>query len=162
MELPQSKTGILYYYIELIPFVMLNIKMTSFRIFKRYYYKINTLKNWSIMSKGKIFNNTVNDNNSINTPKLKYCVPPYIKNVSECITRILKQFHIHLSHRPSLKIKNKLCNFKASMSLLIKQVWFIKCAVTIEMLYTLVRLVGIFRIEQKNHTKDVVKGTVRR
>ena len=62
--------------------------------------------------KRKIFNNNGNDNNSISTPKLKYCVAPCIKNVSERVARILKQFHIHLSHRPSFKIKNKLCNIK--------------------------------------------------
>ena len=41
-----------------------------------------------------------------------YAVAPYIKNVSERVARILKQFNIHLSHRPSCKIRNKLCTFK--------------------------------------------------
>ena len=52
--------------------------------------------------------------NNINngTPALKHAVAPYIKNVSERVDRILKQFHIHLSHRLSCKIRLKLCNFK--------------------------------------------------
>ena len=58
-----------------------------------------------------MFNNTGNDN-SISTPKLKYCVAPHIQNVSERVARILKQFHILLSHRPSFKIKIKLGNCK--------------------------------------------------
>ena len=39
-------------------------------------------------------------------------VASYIKNVSETVTRILKQFNINLSHRPLRMIKNKLCSFK--------------------------------------------------
>ena len=39
--------------------------------------------------KRKIFNNTGNNNNSISTPKLKYCGAPYIKNVSKRIIIII-------------------------------------------------------------------------
>ena len=41
---------------------------------------------------------------------IKIYIPRF--HVSERVAIILKQFHIHLSHRPSFKIKNKLCNFK--------------------------------------------------
>ena len=59
--------------------------------------------------------NRANVNNISNaTPALKYAVVLYIKNVWERVARILKQFNIHLSHRPSCKIRNKLCNFKDS------------------------------------------------
>ena len=48
---------------------------------------------------------------------LKVFVALYIKNVSERVARILKQFNIRLSHRASRNKRNKLCNFKDNREL---------------------------------------------
>ena len=90
------------------------------------YYKIDTLKNACSNVKQKILNRTnVNDINN-GTPALMNPVALYIKNVSERVARILKQFKIHLSHMPSCKIRNKLCNFKDNRDPPNQAVLFIK------------------------------------
>ena len=80
-------------------------------MFKRLYCKIDTQKKYISNVKQEILNlaNVNNINNG--TIALKYKVAPYIKNVSGRVARILNKFNIHLSHRPSCKIRNKLCNF---------------------------------------------------
>ena len=41
-----------------------------------------------------------------------YTAAPYIRYVSERVSSILKKYDLHLSHKPSNKLRNQLCNFK--------------------------------------------------
>ena len=59
------------------------------------------------------YNNSANVNKINNgTPAIEFDVEPNVNNVSERVGRILQQFNIDLSHRPTSKIRNTLCNFK--------------------------------------------------
>ena len=58
---------------------------------------------------------------SSSQPLPKFASFPYLKNVSETVSRLLQHFNVRLAHKPSMPLKNSLCNFKINYFLFIKQ-----------------------------------------